>query len=144
MMSVMTSPLPDHDLNHLDVDALRRHAVAFATANSGVEAGRLVLVGSPARAYLWRVANRISDRLTLAGDPTTHADVLLRIWSQVDPDFPPTPRPLPSFLRALRVVMCRRCAVDTGTPGAAFCDRCRPLGDPALATDVDRDRDRVA
>lgn len=38
----------------------------------------------------------------------------------------------------LRIVLCRRCARPTGTPGAAFCDECRPrrLSD-ALMTDAD-------
>lgn len=42
--------------------------------------------------------------------------------------------------RRLRVVNCYRCNQPTGTPGAGYCDTCRPDGNPELYTDADRER----
>lgn len=52
------------------------------------------------------------------------------------------PRPVPRADRALRVVNCRRCNTPTGTPGAMFCDVCRPEGNRALWSDADHARER--
>lgn len=48
------------------------------------------------------------------------------------------PRPLPRPERTQRIVACFACGRDTGTPGAGFCDDCRPAGNPELYTAVDR------
>ncbi len=141
--ATVTHRLPDGDLADLDADRLFAHAVAFADANKGIDdADRLVLIGAPARSYLNIVGRRIVDRLTADGVAVTKAEILLRVWREVDPEFPSRPMPVPGFLRALRIVFCRRCGQDTEIPGAAFCDACRPHADEVSLSEVDLDRAR--
>lgn len=53
----------------------------------------------------------------------------------------PLPPHAPSGRLPLRVVFCRACGHDTGIPGAAYCDACRPDRlDDSLLTDIDRAR----